>query len=52
MKRIIAAAIAVACSFTLFLPAALAVDAGEERVTMGCGSDRAPAAKRFTKTLA
>jgi hypothetical protein len=27
MKRIIAAAIAVACSFTLFLPAALAVDA-------------------------
>ncbi len=35
MKRIIAAAIAVACSFTLFLPAALAVDAGEERVTMG-----------------
>ena len=35
MKRIIAAAIAIACSFTLFLPAALAVDAGEERVTMG-----------------
>ena len=35
MKKIIAAALALAASFTLFLPVALAVDAGEERVTMG-----------------
>lgn len=35
MKRYIAAVLAIAVSFTLFLPAALAVDAGEERVTMG-----------------
>jgi len=35
MKKFIAAVLAIAASFTLFLPAALAVDAGEERVTMG-----------------
>ena len=35
MKKFIAAVLAIAVSFSLFLPAALAVDAGEERVTMG-----------------
>ena len=35
MKKIIAGMLAVAVSFSLFLPAALAVDSGEERVTMG-----------------
>ena len=35
MKKIIATALALAVSFSLFLPAALAVDADEERVTMG-----------------
>lgn len=35
MKRLFAAALALAVSFTLFAPAALAVDEGEERVTMG-----------------
>jgi len=35
MKKFIAAALAVAVSFSLFLPVALAVDSGEERVTMG-----------------
>ena len=35
MKKFIAGMLAVAVSFSLFLPAALAVDSGEERVTMG-----------------
>ena len=35
MKKFIAGMLAVAVSFLLFLPAALAVDSGEERVTMG-----------------
>ncbi len=35
MKKIIAGMLAVAVSFSLFLPVALAVDSGEERVTMG-----------------
>ena len=34
MKKFIAGMLAVAVSFSLFLPAALAVDSGEERVTM------------------
>lgn len=35
MKRIIAAALAVIACFALALPSALAVDEGEERITMG-----------------
>jgi uncharacterized protein YpuA (DUF1002 family) len=35
MKRIIAAVLVLAVSFSLALPSALAVDEGEERVTMG-----------------
>lgn len=35
MKKFFAGMLAVAVSFSLFLPAALAVDSGEERVTMG-----------------
>ena len=35
MKKFIAGMLAVAVSFSLFLPVALAVDSGEERVTMG-----------------
>jgi uncharacterized protein YpuA (DUF1002 family) len=35
MKKFIAGMLAVAVSFSFFLPAALAVDSGEERVTMG-----------------
>ena len=35
MKKIIAGMLAVAVSFSLYLPVALAVDSGEERVTMG-----------------
>ncbi|NLI54130.1 MAG: DUF1002 domain-containing protein [Clostridiales bacterium] len=35
MKKFVAAALALAVSFSLFIPAALAVDEGEERVTMG-----------------
>ena len=35
MKKFIAGMLAVAVSFSLFLPAALAVDSGEERVTLG-----------------
>ena len=35
MKKFIAGMLAVAVSFSLFLPTALAVDSGEERVTMG-----------------
>lgn len=35
MRKFLAAVLALAVSFTLFLPAALAVDADEERVTMG-----------------
>lgn len=35
MKKLLAAALALAVSFTLFVPAALAEGEGEERVTMG-----------------
>ena len=35
MKKILAAALALAVGFTLFMPAALADEDGEERVTMG-----------------
>ena len=35
MKRIVAAVLALAVGFTLFIPAALADEDGQERVTMG-----------------
>ena len=35
MKKILSAALAIVACFTLALPTALAVDEGEERVTMG-----------------
>ena len=45
MKKFLAAALAVAVSFSIFMPVALAVDSGEERVTMGADlTDRQRAA--------
>ena len=35
MKKIVAAALALAVSFTLFIPSSLADEDGQERVTMG-----------------